>query len=77
MPAHEKSNMGYRLNTANEDRFFLIENRQRIKWDKNLPGPGMLIFRVDSTNVEVWGSFWSTPIPTTTIMSCSVPTLTE
>lgn len=54
LPALEKSNMGYRLNTANENEFFLIENRQRIKWDKNLPGPGMLIFRVDSTNVEVW-----------------------
>lgn len=54
LPALEKSNMGYRLNTANENEFFLIENRQRIKWDKNLPGPGMLIFRVDSINVEVW-----------------------
>ena len=54
LPALEKSNMGYRLNTANKNEFFLIENRQRIKWDKNLPGPGMLIFRVDSTNVEVW-----------------------
>ncbi len=54
VPALEKSNMGYRLNTANENEYFLIENRQRIKWDKNLPGPGMLIFRVDSTNVEVW-----------------------
>jgi len=54
VPALEKSNMGYRLNTANKDEYFLIENRQRIKWDKNLPGPGMLIFRVDSTNVEVW-----------------------
>lgn len=52
--ALEKCNTGYRMNTANEDEFFLIENRQRIKWDKNLPGPGMLIFRVDSSNVEVW-----------------------
>ena len=54
VPALEKSNMGYRLNTANEGEYFLIENRQRVKWDKNLSGPGMLIFRVDSTNVEVW-----------------------
>ncbi len=54
VPALEKSNMGYRMNTANDGEFFLIENRQRIKWDKNLAGPGMLIFRVDSTNVDVW-----------------------
>ena len=54
VPALEKSNMGYRLNTANENEYFIIENRQRIKWDKNLAGPGMLIWRVDSTNVDVW-----------------------
>ena len=54
VPALEKSNMGYRMNTANANEFFLIENRQRIKWDKNLAGPGMLIWRVDSTNADVW-----------------------
>ena len=54
IPALEKSNSGYRLNTDNEGEFFIIENRQRIKWDKNLAGPGMLIWRVDSTNVDVW-----------------------
>ena len=54
IPALEKSNSGYRLNTANEGEFFIIENRQRIKWDKNLAGPGMLIWRVDSSNVDVW-----------------------
>ena len=54
IPALEKSNTGYRLNTANEGEYFIIENRQRVKWDKNLAGPGMLIWRVDSTNVDVW-----------------------
>ena len=54
VPALEKSNTGYRLNTANKNEYFIIENRQRIKWDKNLPGPGMLIWRVDSTNADVW-----------------------
>ena len=54
VPALEKDNMGYRLNTANKNEYFMIENRQRIKWDKNLPGPGMLVWRVDSTNADVW-----------------------
>ena len=54
VPALEKSNTGYRMNTANENEYFIIENRQRVKWDKNLPGPGMLIWHVDSTNVDVW-----------------------
>ena len=54
VPALEKSNMGYRMNTSNDGEYFIIENRQRIKWDKNLAGPGMLIWRVDSSNVDVW-----------------------
>ena len=54
VPALEKSNTGYRMNTANDGEYFIIENRQRIKWDKNLAGPGMLIWRIDSTNVDVW-----------------------
>ena len=54
VPALEKSNTGYRMNTANPGEYFIIENRQRVKWDKNLAGPGMLIWRVDSTNVDVW-----------------------
>ena len=54
VPALEKSNTGYRLNTANKHEYFIIENRQRVKWDKNLPGPGMLVWRVDSTNADVW-----------------------
>ncbi|MBR5686301.1 MAG: immune inhibitor A, partial [Muribaculaceae bacterium] len=54
VPALEKSNTGYRMNTKNKDEYFIIENRQRVKWDKNLAGPGMLIWRVDSSNVEVW-----------------------
>ena len=48
------SNMGYRLNTPNENEFFLIENRQPGKWDRFLPGHGMMVARVDSTDAEVW-----------------------
>ncbi len=48
------SNQGYRLNTMNKDEFFLIENRQKGKWDGFLPGHGMMVARVDSSNVNVW-----------------------
>lgn len=50
----EQSNAGYRLNTSTENEFFLIENRQPVKWDAALPGHGMIIARVDSTNTSVW-----------------------
>ena len=48
------NNQGYRLNTMNPDEFFLIENRQAGKWDCFLPGHGMMVARVDSSNVNVW-----------------------
>lgn len=50
----DESNQGLRLNTPNENEFFLIENRQEGKWDKFLPGHGMMVARVDSSNVNVW-----------------------
>ena len=48
------SNQGFRINTPVRREFFLLENRQKVKWDSVLPGHGMLIFRVDSTNSQVW-----------------------
>ena len=52
----DESNIGYRLNTPTENEFFLIENRQQGKWDRFLPGHGMLVARVDSTNERIWWS---------------------
>ena len=50
----DECNKGFRLNTPHENEFFLIENRQAGKWDKNLPGHGMMVARVDSSDVRVW-----------------------
>jgi hypothetical protein len=54
LPAIGSSNTGYRINTLNEKEFFMLENRQQDKWNAYLPGHGMLVFRVDSTNAQVW-----------------------
>ena len=47
---------GYRLNTPVKNEYFLFENRQKSasKWDAALPGSGMLVHRVDLTNMNVW-----------------------
>jgi M6 family metalloprotease-like protein len=50
----DTSNQGLRLNTPNKQEYFLLENRQAGKWDRNLPGHGMLVARVDSSNVRAW-----------------------
>lgn len=48
------SNKGYRLDSNTDNEFFLIESRKQEGWDAYLPGEGMLIWRVDSTNADVW-----------------------
>lgn len=57
LEALHSSNTGFRLNTPVKKESFYIENRQKKKWDSELPGHGMLIFRVDSTNNSVWTKY--------------------
>ncbi len=50
-------NEGYILRTPVDNEYFIMENRQQSgKWDQALPGHGMLVARVDSTNADVWWS---------------------
>ena len=48
------TNTGYRINSNQNKEYFLLENRQKDKWNKYAPGHGMLVFRIDYTNEEVW-----------------------
>jgi M6 family metalloprotease-like protein len=49
------SNTGYRLDSPVDKEYFLLENRQTSdKWDAYLPGSGMLVYRVDSTDARAW-----------------------
>ena len=48
------SREGFILRSPVEDEFFTIENRQKTGWDAYLPGHGMIVTRVDSTNVYAW-----------------------
>lgn len=40
-------------NKGNRNEYFLLENRQKTKWDTDLPGAGLLILHVDY-NATVW-----------------------
>lgn len=45
LDAAERSNSDFlRINTSTQGDFFLLENRQKIKWDRPLPGHGMLVY---------------------------------
>ena len=52
-PVHSSAE-GYILRTAVDGEFFMFDNRQQVKWDALLPGHGMIVARVDSTDARVW-----------------------
>lgn len=54
--AVNEANHGYILTTPVTHETFMLENRQQAGWDQYLPGHGMLIWRVDSTDVNVWNN---------------------
>ena len=47
---------GLRIDSPENNEFFLLENRQngQFKWDAYLPGHGLLVHRVDLSNRRVW-----------------------
>jgi len=47
---------GFILRTPVNKEFFTIENRQKTSWDSYLPGHGMIVTRVDSTNASIWSA---------------------
>ncbi|MBO4613285.1 MAG: M6 family metalloprotease domain-containing protein [Bacteroidaceae bacterium] len=48
------TNEGFWLDTSRKNEFFIIENRQQTGWDTYLPGHGMLVFRVDRSDMDKW-----------------------
>lgn len=48
------SNEGYILRSPIAKEYFIIDNRQRTRWDTYLPGHGMIVCRVDSTSTSPW-----------------------
>ncbi len=50
------SNSGLMIQSPVDNEYFLLENRQKtaFRWDAYLPGSGMLVYRVDKTNQQVW-----------------------
>ena len=52
-PASEDSNSFYRINTATNGEYYLIENRQKIHFDNNLPGHGLIVYHAHK-NLNYW-----------------------
>lgn len=48
------SGQALRIVSTQDSTVFMLENRQKDKWDKELPGHGMLVWRVDSCDNEYW-----------------------
>ena len=41
--------VAYTVKTATEGEYFILENRQKVKFDEYLPGSGLLIYRVSAS----------------------------
>lgn len=54
LPALGESNQIMMIKSPLSKEFFLLENRQQTRWDAHIPGHGLLVARVDSSNVSVW-----------------------
>ena len=51
--AAENPNSFYRINTTTEGEYYFIENREKHKFDSNIPGSGMIIYHVHSGVLNV------------------------
>lgn len=47
-PASDDSASFYRINTATNNEYYLLENRQKKKFDKNVPGHGLIVYHAHS-----------------------------
>ncbi|MBP5386122.1 MAG: M6 family metalloprotease domain-containing protein [Prevotella sp.] len=52
-PLQEKAEAYIIYNDANKNEYFLLENREKVGWDAELPGEGLLIIHVDY-NKKAW-----------------------
>ncbi len=50
------SNEGYIIKSPISREYFMLDNRQKTRWDSEIPGHGMLVWRVDSTNIAAWAN---------------------
>ncbi|MDR1370080.1 MAG: M6 family metalloprotease domain-containing protein [Dysgonamonadaceae bacterium] len=48
MPNSAENPVAYTISTTTSGEYFVLENRQKVKFDSGLPGSGLLIYRVSS-----------------------------
>lgn len=48
------SNMVYRVNTPNVNEYFLLENKQKKKFDTYVPGRGLIIWHINTTKTSLY-----------------------
>ena len=54
LEAFATGNQAFILNTGSKDDDFYLENRQKEGWDRFLPGHGLLVWRADTSNPNIW-----------------------
>ena len=52
MPVASESPTGYILNTLVDGDYYVIEHRKKIKFDRKLPGEGMIVYHIDENRIS-------------------------
>ena len=47
-------------NNGHSDEYYIVENRQKVGWDRELPGSGLMVFHVDF-DAKIWVSIFEMP----------------
>ena len=50
----DTGNTAYIVKTAKDGEKFYVENRQKQGWDESLPGHGLIVWRIDTSNNEMF-----------------------
>jgi len=53
MPNSAMNAVAYRYDTSTPGEYFVLENRQRIGFDRSIPGTGLLIYHVSITDADI------------------------
>jgi hypothetical protein len=67
--------IAYRFDTSTPREYFILENRQRTGFDQNIPGTGLLIYRVSVTDQEIRANKVNTGHPQKVYPVCASATV--
>lgn len=71
MPNSAENAVAYTIDTATPGEYFVLENRQQIRFDKNIPGTGLIIYRISITDYDIYFNLVNNKHPQKAYIVCA------